>query len=165
VGLPGAVAEARHHEFRWGSAPLQVVNQVKNLGVQLNCAWTWDTHITAAYRKGLEAFHIWRPVLVSPHISVAAKLRIIHSVIRPVLEYGMEVWGPLAHLAAGTPRRGRAHPPSPLLHFDQLLLSASRLACGVRALPGEPSWTRRACISPEVLLSVCHVLPSERECD
>jgi hypothetical protein len=48
VGPPGAVAEARNHGFRWGSAPLQVVDQVKYLGVRLNCAWTWDTHIAAA---------------------------------------------------------------------------------------------------------------------
>jgi hypothetical protein len=57
-----------------------------------------------------------------------------------------------------------SHPP-PLLHFDQLLLSACRLACGVCALPGEPGWTRRACVCPEVILSVCQVLPSERACD
>jgi hypothetical protein len=167
VGPPGAVAEARSHDFRWGSAPLLVVDQVRYLGVRLNCAWTWETHIATAYRKGLGAFHTWRPVLVSTRISVAAKLRIIHSVIRSVLQYGMEVWGPLAHLVAGTRRRGGSNRLPPLLHFDQLLLSAyaCRLACGVRALPGEPGWTRRACVSPEVLLSVWQVLPSECACD
>jgi hypothetical protein len=102
---------------------------------------------------------------VSLRISVAAKLRIIHSVIQPVLEYDMEVWGPPAHLVAGTLQRSGSNRPTPLVHFDQLLLSACRLACGVRALPGEPGWTRRACVSPEVLLSVCQVLPSERACD
>jgi hypothetical protein len=86
VGPPGAVAEARNHDCQSGSAPLQVVDQVKYLGVRLNCDWTWDTHVAAAYRKGLGAFHTWRPVLVSPRINVAAKLRIIHSVIQPVLE-------------------------------------------------------------------------------
>jgi hypothetical protein len=50
--------------------------------------------ISAVYRNGLGAFHSWRPVLMSSHFSVATKLRIIHSVVRPVLEYGMEVWGP-----------------------------------------------------------------------
>jgi hypothetical protein len=92
VGPPGAVAEARarNHYFRefWGSAPLQVVDQVKYFGIRLNCAWTWETHIAAAYRKGLGAFHAWRPVLMSSRISVAVKLRIIHSIVRPALEYG-----------------------------------------------------------------------------
>jgi hypothetical protein len=110
---PGAVVKARNHDFRWGSAPLHVLDQVKYLGVRLNCARTEDTHIAAAYCKGLEAFHTWRPVLVSPRISLAATLRIIHSVIRPVLEYGMEVWGPLAHLDAGTRKRRGSRPPPP----------------------------------------------------
>jgi hypothetical protein len=55
--------------------------------------------------------------------------------------------------------------PPPLLHFDQLLLSACRLACGVRALPGEPGWTHSACVSSEGLLPVCQVLPRERAYD
>jgi hypothetical protein len=38
VGPPEAVAAACTYDFRWGSAPLQVVDQVKYLGVQLNCA-------------------------------------------------------------------------------------------------------------------------------
>jgi hypothetical protein len=29
VGPPEAVAGARHHDFRWGSSPLQVVDEVK----------------------------------------------------------------------------------------------------------------------------------------
>jgi hypothetical protein len=91
VRPPEAVAEARSHDFRWGSAPLQVVDQVKYLGEQLNCACTWDTHIADAYRKCLRADHTWRPVLASPRISVAAKLCNIHSVIQPVVEYGTEV--------------------------------------------------------------------------
>jgi hypothetical protein len=77
----------------------------------------------------------------------------------------MEVWGPLPPLVAGTRRRGDSSHSPPLVHFDQLLLSACRLACGVHALPRESGWTRRACISPEVLLSVCQLLPSERACD
>jgi hypothetical protein len=141
--------------FRWGDAPLQVVDQIKYLGVRLNCDWTWDTHIASAYRKGLGALHTWRPVLVSPRISVAAQLRIIHLVIRPVLESGSEVWGPLTHRLAETHRRGGlSHPPPLFFHFDQLLLSARRLACGIRDLPSEPVWTRRACISPEAMFSV-----------
>jgi hypothetical protein len=38
VGPLGAVVEARIHD--WGSAPFQVVDQVKYWGVRLNCAWT-----------------------------------------------------------------------------------------------------------------------------
>jgi hypothetical protein len=105
------------------------------------------------------------PLLASPGFSVAVKLRIIHSVLRPVLEYGMEVWGPILESANRKRKRGSSHAPPPLLPFDNLLLSACRLARGIKAFPGEPGWNRRACVSPEVLLSVCQVLPSERACD
>jgi hypothetical protein len=68
---------------------------------------------------GLAAFHTWRPVLVSPRINAAAKVRIIQWAIRPVLGYGIEVWGPLAHMVAGTRKRGSSsHSPS-MQHFDQ----------------------------------------------
>jgi hypothetical protein len=117
------VAEARAHDYRWGSTPLKVVDQVTYLSVHLNCAWTWDMHIAAAYHKGLGAFRTWRPVLTSPRIKVAVKLRIIDSVIHPVLEYAMEVWGPRAQLAAGTRMRGGPSRIPPLLHLDKLLLS------------------------------------------
>jgi hypothetical protein len=40
VGPAETVVESRSYDFRWGSAPLQVVNQVKYLGVRLNCAWS-----------------------------------------------------------------------------------------------------------------------------
>jgi hypothetical protein len=165
VGPPEATVAARRHDFHWGTSSLTVVDQVRYLGIWLTSSWSWDTHIAAAYRKGLGAFHAWRPVLLSSRFSVAAKLRIIHSVIRPVLEYGMEVWGPPEGSAPRKRKRGDSRPDPPLQLFDNLLLSACRLACGVRGFRGEAGWTRRACVSPAVLLAVCHVLPSERACD
>jgi hypothetical protein len=95
-------------------------------------------HIAAAYRKGLGAFHTRRLVLMSPCISVAAKLRIIHSVIRPILEYGMEIWGQLVHLITGTRKQGGSHPPLHLLHFDRLLLSVSTPSLQLANLAGLP---------------------------
>jgi hypothetical protein len=94
VGPPVAAVDARRHDFHWGTSSLTRVDQVRYLGIWLTSFWSWDTHIAAAYRKGLGSFHFRRPVLMSSRLSVAAKLRIIHSVIRPVLEYGMQVWGP-----------------------------------------------------------------------
>jgi hypothetical protein len=140
------------------------MDQVTYLGVRLNCAWTWDTYIAAAYHKGLQAFHTWRPVLVSLHTSVVAKLRNIHSVIRPILEYGVEV-GPACTLGRRGEEAGRLELPSvsAALSSTPSLCVSPGLRC--RALPSEPGWTRRACVSPEVLLSVCQVLSSERACD
>jgi hypothetical protein len=67
---------------------------------------------------------------MSSRYSVAAKMRIIHSVIRLVLEYGMERWGPPEGSAPRKCKRGDSRPGPPLQLFDNLLLSAFRLACG-----------------------------------
>jgi hypothetical protein len=136
------------HDFHWVTSSLTVVDQLRYLGIWLTSSWSWDTHIAAAYRKGLGAFHSWRPVLMSSRFLVAAKLRIIHSVIRPGLEYGMEAWGPPDGSEHRKRMRGGSRPCPPLQHFENLLLSACRLVCGVH---GEAGWTRRACVSPAVL--------------
>jgi hypothetical protein len=165
VGPPAAAVDARHHDFHWGTSSLTVVDQLRYLGIRLTSSWSWETHIAAAYRKGLGPFHSWRPVLMASRFSVAAKLRIIHSVIRPVLEYGVEVWGPPEGSVPRKRKRGNSRPGPPLELFDKLLLSACRLACGVRGFHGVAGCTRRACVSPAVLLAVCQVLPSESACD
>jgi hypothetical protein len=136
VGASDAAVDARRHEFHWGTSSLTVVDQVRYLGIRVTSSWSWDTHIAAAYRKGLEAFHSWRPVLMSSNVSVAAKLRIIHSVIRPVLQYGMEVWGPPEGSTPRKRKRGGSRPGPPLQLFDNLLLSACRLAFGICGFRG-----------------------------
>jgi hypothetical protein len=47
---------------------------------------------------------------------------------------------------------GSSVPCHPLQHFDQLLLAACRLACGILGFRGEAGWTRRsrACVSPDM---------------
>jgi hypothetical protein len=79
---------ATHERYRNEDMPKQTCESkttVSYLGLLLNSAWSWDVHIAAAYRKGLGALHAWRSVLVSPRVRVAAKVRVIHSVICPVL--------------------------------------------------------------------------------
>jgi hypothetical protein len=165
VGPPDTTADAWRHAFHWGTSSLTVVDHVRYLGIWLTSSWTWDTHIAAAYRKVLGAFHSGRLVLMSSRFSVAAEFHVIRSVIRPVLEYGMEVWGPPEGSTQRKRKRG-ASTPGPLLQlFDNLLLSACRLACGVRSFRLEAGLTRRACVSPTVLLAVCQVLPSDSACD
>jgi Reverse transcriptase (RNA-dependent DNA polymerase) len=164
VGPPDKVQEAQHHVFRWGVHPLRIVTEVKYLGLWLTSSWAWDKHLSATLQKGYGAFHAWRRVLASPHISVDVKLRIIDSTIRPVLEYGMEAWSP--GKCSLKRRRGfcRAH-ASPLAHFDALLLHACRLACGIRPLLDEPAWQRNACVSADVLLSTCKIIGADSACD
>jgi hypothetical protein len=101
---------------------------------------------------------------MSLRFSVTAKLQIIHSVIRPVLDYGMEVWVPFEGSEHRKCKRGGSRSCPPLQHFDHHLLPACRLACGVRSFHGEAGLTRSACVSPTVPLAVFQVLPREIAC-
>ena len=112
------------------------MTEIRYLGVWLTHHWDWARHIADAKNKGLAAFFKWASVLSSSRIKVDVKMRIIHGVIRPVMEYGMEVWGP--------PPGGSASQLAPL---DEVLERACRVACGVRAYATEAAWTRRQCVS------------------
>jgi hypothetical protein len=60
--------------------------------------------------QGLGSIPHWAAGAHVPTHQCCPQLRIIHSVIRPVLEYGMEIWGQLVHLVTGTRKQGSSHP-------------------------------------------------------
>ena len=88
-----ARAGARGVRFWWGDHELTIVDKTKYLGLWLTKDWTWSCHVAEARRKGMLAFKRWAPALASPRLMVNVKLRVTHSNISPILEYGMEVWG------------------------------------------------------------------------
>ena len=107
-----------------------------------------------AKQKGLKAFFKWSNVLSSPRIHVNVKMRVIHSVIRPVMEYGMEVWGPPS-----------GDPQALLTPLDEVVQMACRVATGVRSYAEEPAWTRQQCVSSPVMLSTLCCMPMDAACD
>jgi hypothetical protein len=148
VGDATARAAAQGCRFWWGDTVLPLVTDTKYLGVWLSHDWTWARHIAEAKKKGLAAFHKWARVLASSRVKVDVKLRIIHGNIRPVMEYGMEVWAP---------------PPGPdataqLAPLDEVLQRACRVASGVRAYADERAWQRRQCLSSDVLMTALRAL-------
>jgi hypothetical protein len=155
VGDATARAAAQGCRFWWGDTELPQVTDTKYLGVWLSHDWTWARHIAEAKKKGFAAFHKWAHVLASSRVKVDVKLRIIQRNIRPVMEYGMEVWGP---------------PPGPdaaaqLAPLDEVLQRACRVASGVRAHADERAWQRRQCLSSDVLTAALRALPMDSTCD
>ena len=151
-------AEARSSEtvehFWWGCQEPPQVQSVRYLGVWLTNDWTWDKQVAEAKQKGLKAFFKWSNVLTSPRIHVNVKMRVVHSVIRPVMEYGMEVWGPPT-----------GNPQAQLAPLDEVLQMACRVAAGVRSYAEEPAWTRRQCVTSHVMLSTLCCMPMDAACD
>jgi hypothetical protein len=155
VGDATARAAAQGCRFWWGDTELPQGTDTKCLGIWLSHDWTWARHIAEANKTGLTAFHKGARVLASSRVKVDVKLRIIHGNIRPVMEYGMEVWGP---------------PPGPdaaaqLAPLDEVLQRACRVACGVGAYADERAWQRRQCLSSDVLMTALRTLPMHSACD
>jgi hypothetical protein len=61
-------ADARHHGFHWGTTSRTEVDQFRYLCIWLIWSWSSNTHIAAAYRKGLGAYHSWQRVLMSSRL-------------------------------------------------------------------------------------------------
>jgi hypothetical protein len=151
VGQQGAVAATRHHDFCWCDAPLQVVDRVKYLGVRLNCACTWIRTLLPPTARDWESFMLggqWCP-------RASELLPNYASSIWSSARFGSMAWRSGAHMRTWSPGRGseEAHTRLPLC--CTLINSFSPRVVWFAASapsPGEPGWTRRACVSPEVLL-------------
>ena len=155
VGPDAARAGARGVRFRWGNHELAIVDKTKYLGLWLTKDWTWPCHVAEARRKGMLAFRKWTPVLASPRLTVNVKLRVIHSNIRPILEYGMEVWGSADQSALS----------SLLQPLNDVIDKACEVACGVRAFADERAWERRRATYLPVLRAACDFMPMDAVCD
>jgi hypothetical protein len=134
VGLQEAAAEACRLADPWGSASLHVVDNVKCLDGRLNCTWTWDMCTPAANRKDLGAYLAQQVVLSSQCTSAATKQRIMHSVVRSLIEDVSDVCGLLAHLIAELLQQGCSHHSPPLL-FPSLFPCMDRFCGGTVRSP------------------------------
>ena len=83
-------------------------------------------------------------------------LMIINSHFRPVMEYGMEVWGPSDPRSAAALRL--------LAPIEAVLQRAVKMAVGVHATATEGASTRQRGVTPNVLLADMHVLSASDAC-
>ena len=69
-----------------------VVGKYKYLGIWFNESLTWDAHIEYMMHKANKRSKSLRPLLTNGRVPVRAKLLVWLSFVRPLLEYGSEVW-------------------------------------------------------------------------
>jgi hypothetical protein len=82
------------HTFRIGEHLIQEVDRVCYLGFILTPSGKFKATIKYVYDKACRAFCSIRSQLkILPHLSVSAQIRILDTVIKPILLYGSEVWG------------------------------------------------------------------------
>jgi hypothetical protein len=78
----------------WNGVPVPVVSEYCYLGLWFNTACTWDTHITKMLQKAARVSASLMPIWKSRRISVEVKRIVLLSCVRPIVEYGAEVWYP-----------------------------------------------------------------------
>ena len=100
------------------------------------------------------AFTKWAPVLASSQLMVNVKLRVTRGNIRPISEYGMEVWGSADQSALS----------SLLQPLNDVVDKACKVACGVRAFADERAWERKRATYLPVLRAACDLMPMNAVC-
>jgi hypothetical protein len=78
----------------WNGVPVPVVADYCYLGLWFNNKCTWDTHVDQMLQKVLRVKAGLMPIWKSRRISVEVKRIVLLSCIRPIVEYGAEVWYP-----------------------------------------------------------------------
>jgi hypothetical protein len=78
----------------WNGVNVPVVDKYCYLGLwfQNNCSW--NVHFEEVMKKVERRKNMLMPVWKSRHISVEVKRIVMLTCVRPIVEYGAEVWAP-----------------------------------------------------------------------
>lgn len=80
--------------WTWGDALIPVKDSYRYLGVTLHSSCLWTPHVQNVIAKGRAAVAQYGKYLRSRRLSRHVKLVLYKQYVRPVLEYGSEVWWP-----------------------------------------------------------------------
>jgi hypothetical protein len=78
----------------WNNVPVPVVSEYCYLGLWFNNTCTWTTHFEKMLAKVQRVKGALMPIWKSRSISVEVKRILLLTCVRPIVEYGSEVWFP-----------------------------------------------------------------------
>ena len=78
----------------WDEVAVPVVSKYCYLGVWFQNTLAWDVQFESVMRKAESAKYCYMPIWKSRHIKVEVKRIVLLSCVRPLIEYGCEVWIP-----------------------------------------------------------------------
>lgn len=81
-------------QLKIANSPIQEVDDIKYLGINLNCKLSWNNHIDSKVKKAKQHMFILRKLI---HCKLGPNPGIMkwayESIVRPALTYGCHVWG------------------------------------------------------------------------
>ena len=80
--------------YTWGQTEIPMVLQYKHLGITITPDGRQDTHIKQVITQGNARVLQMGKLLRDKHLSVRVKRMLVHTALRPLLEYGAEVLVP-----------------------------------------------------------------------
>ena len=78
--------------FLWGAGSIPIVSRTRYLGVLFSDDCRWDAHIGEVVKKTEQRLMFLSRVFRDRDLHTHSKLQIYKTVVRPLLEYGSEVW-------------------------------------------------------------------------
>jgi hypothetical protein len=78
----------------WNGVPVPVAYKYCYLGLWFCSDLSWNTHFDHVMQKVQKVTKCYMPLWKSRHISVEVKRIVLLSCVRPIIEYGSEVWLP-----------------------------------------------------------------------
>lgn len=131
---PSSAQGAEVDQWHWEGLPIPVTDSYKYLGVVLHSSCTWTAHVQHVISKGTATLAKFGAYLRAKTISRHVRLVMYKQFVRPVLEYGSEVWRP-------TETQSK--------HLEAIQLKAARAILG--CFDGTPSVAVRAELGLESL--------------
>ena len=82
-----------NHKFRLGESELEIVDSYKYLGLVVDKNFTWKEHLKKIWEKARKRMRGLCGLGLREGISARAMLRGWEVLVRPIMEYGAEIWG------------------------------------------------------------------------
>ena len=84
--------DAENGCWKWGEYSLPIVSSYSYLGIDFSRNGAWDMHIRKLLDNGRKRVNQLHKVISNRNINLSARRLLLLSVIRPSIEYGIEVW-------------------------------------------------------------------------
>jgi hypothetical protein len=96
VPLQGRRSVVRESDIVWDGVPVPIASKYCYLGLWFQNDLSWDVHFEHVLQKVQKVTKCFMPLWKNRHINVEIKRIVLLSCVRPVIEYGSEVWLPTA---------------------------------------------------------------------
>ena len=91
---PNGVSDLVESGIMWNGVPVPVVSKYRYLGLLFENNCSWNAHLEEVLKKVEQRKNMFMPLWKNRHIKVEVKRIVLLTCVRPIIEFGAEVWAP-----------------------------------------------------------------------